>query len=86
MPGAPRRYRRPRWLHVIGPMTLTLSVTACGIEPYRAPDAREEGPGRGLFTGSPGEWVIYREIGVEDEKFGANQSADSEPANPQSQE
>ena len=41
-----------------------LLVTGCaGIEPYEARDYREEGPEQGLFTGSQGEWVIYRKEG-----------------------
>jgi len=37
-----------------------LSVIAgcAGIQPYHAPNHREEGPAKGLFTGSQGQWVI----------------------------
>ena len=37
-----------------------LSVIAgcAGIQPYSPPNHREEGPAKGLFTGSQGEWVI----------------------------
>jgi len=29
-----------------------------GIEPYEPRNDREEGPEKGIFTGSQGEWVI----------------------------
>jgi len=46
----------------IGPLLSALLVVGCsGIKPYQPRDYREEGPERGLFTGSQGEWVIYRE-------------------------
>jgi hypothetical protein len=41
-------------------LSLALVITACGMTPYHNPNHREEGPERGLFTGSSGEWVIYR--------------------------
>ena len=31
-----------------------------GIEPYEPRNNREEGPEKGIFTGSEGEWVIFR--------------------------
>ena len=37
-----------------------LSVAGCGMEPYEPRNAREEGPERGLLTGSDGEFVIFR--------------------------
>ncbi len=39
---------------------LVFAMTACGMIPYHNPNHREEGAGRGLLTGSSGEWVIYR--------------------------
>lgn len=89
MHGTPRRGKARHWLHVGGPMLLTLSLTACGIEPYRNPDLREEGPARGLFTGPRGEWVIYRKIDTESEGFGSDQdpkAAESEYVNSRSKE
>ena len=38
-----------------------LVISGCaGIEPYEPRNNREEGPERGLFTGSEGEFVIFR--------------------------
>jgi hypothetical protein len=41
-------------------LLLIMAVMAgcTGIEPYEPRDNREEGPEKGLFTGSQGEWVI----------------------------
>ena len=36
-----------------------LVIAGCSeIKPYNPPNHREEGPGKGLFTGSQGAWVI----------------------------
>ena len=46
---------------LIGLLLVTLLVAGCaGMKPYKPHDYREEGPKRGLFTGSEGEFVIYR--------------------------
>jgi hypothetical protein len=48
--------RKALW---IGPLLVALMVAGCAcIKPYEPRDYREEGPERGLFTGSKGEWVI----------------------------
>jgi hypothetical protein len=40
-------------------LLVVLLVGGCaGIKPYEPRDDREEGPKKGLFTGSQGEWVI----------------------------
>ena len=40
-----------------------LLVSGCaGIEPYEPRNDREEGPKKGLFTGSEGEFVIFRKV------------------------
>jgi hypothetical protein len=50
--------RKALW---IGPLLVALLVIGCaGIEPYEPRDNREEGPEKGLFTGSEGEFVIFR--------------------------
>lgn len=42
---------------------VTLLVTGCaGLEPYKARDYREDGPERGIFTGSEGEFIIYQKV------------------------
>ena len=47
----------------IGPLLVALLVTGCaGIKPYEPRDNREEGMEKGLFTGSEGEFVIYRKV------------------------
>lgn len=47
-----------------------LVVSGCsGIEPLELTNTREEGPEKGLFSGSDGEFVILRRT---DEDFAAN--------------
>ena len=46
---------------VIGLVLAVLLTAGCaGIKPYEPRDYREEGMEKGLFTGSEGEFVIYR--------------------------
>ena len=51
--------RKALW---IGALLLALLVLAgcSGIKPYEPRNNREEGPESGLFTGSEGEFVIFR--------------------------
>ena len=50
--------RKTLW---IGPLLMALLVCGCaGIEPYAPRDHREEGPQKGLFSGSEGEFVLFR--------------------------
>ena len=50
--------RRALW---IGLLLVALLLAGCaGIKPYEPRDYREEGMEKGLFTGSEGEFVIYR--------------------------
>ena len=45
----------------VGPVLATLLVSGCaGLKPYESRDYREEGPKQGLFSGSEGEFVIFR--------------------------
>ena len=57
--GISRTHRRKAlW---IGFLLVALLVTGCaGIKPYEPRDNREEGMEKGLFTGSEGEFVIFR--------------------------
>ena len=59
--GISRTHRRKvLW---IGPLLVALLVAGCaGIKPYEPRDNREEGMEKGLFTGSEGEFVIYRKV------------------------
>ncbi len=50
--------RKALW---VGPLLVALLVSGCaGIKPFEPRNYREEGPERGLFTGSAGEFVIFR--------------------------
>ena len=50
--------RKTLW---IGALLVALLVAGCaGIKPYEPRDNREEGMEKGLFTGSEGEFVIFR--------------------------
>ena len=51
--------RKTLW---IGALLVTLLIIAgcAGIEPYEPRNNREEGQEKGLFTGSEGEFVIFR--------------------------
>jgi hypothetical protein len=39
-------------------LLVVLTAGCAGMEPYEPRNNREEGPEKGLFTGSQGEWVI----------------------------
>ena len=58
--GISRTHRRKvLWIGVL--LVASLLITGCaGIEPYEPRDHREEGPEKGLFTESQGEFVIFR--------------------------
>ena len=57
--GISKTHRRKALL--ISLLLLILLVAGCaGIEPYEPRNNREEGPQKGLFSGSEGEFVIYR--------------------------
>ena len=72
--------RKALW---IGLLLVALLVSGCaGIKPFEPRDYREEGPEKGLFTGSKGEFVIFRkadepETGSEADKK-SDESADGE--------
>jgi hypothetical protein len=69
--------RKIRWTAVL--LSIVVVMAGCaGIEPYEPRNNREEGPEKGLFTGSQGEWVILgpkaAETGAEEKKNGAQES------------
>ena len=49
--------RKALW---IGPLLVLLVAGCAGIKPYEPRNNREEGMEKGLFTGSEGEFVIFR--------------------------
>ena len=85
------RHRRNA-LWIVALLAALLVMVGCaGIQPYEARNHREEGPQKGLFTGSQGEWVILGpkvpETGGEEEKNGGQESETKrqekkDPANP----
>ena len=71
-------FRTPRrkalW---ISPLLVALLVAGCaGIKPYEPRDDREEGTEKGLFTGSEGEFVIYRKANEPETGSEAGKKAD----------
>ena len=55
------RTHRRKVLWIVALLVVLLVVAGCaGIKPYEPRDNREEGPEKGLFTGSEGEFVIFR--------------------------
>ena len=51
--------RKLLWIGVS--LVALLVIFGCaGIQPYEPRDNREEGPEKGIFTGSEGEFVIFR--------------------------
>ena len=50
---------RGKALWIAASLAALLVIAGCaGIETYESRNNREEGPEKGLFTGSQGEWVI----------------------------
>ena len=51
--------RKVRWIVVL--LLIVFILAGCaGIKPYEPRNNREEGPEKGLFTGSEGEFVIFK--------------------------
>jgi hypothetical protein len=74
--------RKALW---IGLLTATMLVTGCaGITPYEPRDHREEGPEKGLFTGSEGEWVIFRKADEPESDDQAGKGSDETADDPES--
>lgn len=75
-----KKLRKTLWAGVL--LSAFVVAGCAGIEPYEPRNDREEGPERGLFSGSEGEFVIYRradkpETGSEAAKI-SDESADGE--------
>jgi hypothetical protein len=76
--GIYNEHRRKVWWTAVLLLIVVVMAGCAGIKPYEAPNHREEGPAKGLFTGSQGEWVIVGpkapETGGEEKKNGAQES------------
>jgi hypothetical protein len=56
-------------------LAMLLLIAGCSeIKPFHPPNHREEGPAKGLFTGSQGEWVI---LGPKAQQKGEEQKKDA---------
>lgn len=52
---------KPKALWIVALLVALLLLVGCaGMEPYEPPDHQGEGPEKGLFTGSEGEFVILQ--------------------------
>jgi hypothetical protein len=72
--------RKALW---IVPLLVALLAGCAGIEPYEPHDYRREGPKRGLFTGSEGEFVIYRRADRPETVSETGKGSDETPAGEQ---
>jgi hypothetical protein len=69
--------RKSLW---IGLLLVALLVSGCAdIKPCEPLDDREEGPGKGLFTGSQGEWVILGPKAPQKDKEEKNKGGGRKP-------
>jgi hypothetical protein len=74
------------WWAAVLLLIVVVMAGCAGIKPYEPRNNREEGPEEGLFTGSEGEWVIFRkadepEKDSEDKKSSDETEADDAEAN-----
>ena len=80
--------RKALW--IVSLLVVLLVAGCAGIKPYEPLDNREEGPKKGLFTGSEGEWVIFRkadELKTESEaEKSSDETADDEQQKMDSEE
>ena len=61
-------------------LIFVLMIGCGGIQPYEPRNHREEGPEKGLFTGSEGEWVILRVQEPQQSDSSENKSPDEKEA------
>jgi hypothetical protein len=67
--------RKVRWTAVF--LLIVIVMGGCaGITPYEPRNNREEGPQKGLFTGSEGEFVILRKADEQKRDSKDQKSAD----------
>jgi hypothetical protein len=75
------RKSRQKVLWIVALLVVLLFVSGCGgIKPYEPRNNREEGPQKGLFTGSQGEFVIMRKA-EEPQKGSEDKQSPNEPEN-----
>jgi hypothetical protein len=68
----------------IGLLLAALLVSGCaGIKPYEPRNDREEGPQKGLFTGSEGEFVIFRKADEPESDDQAGKGSDETADDPE---
>jgi len=71
-----------RWAAVL--LLIVVVMAGCaGIKPYEPRNNREEGPEKGLFTGSEGEWVIFRKTDEPEKDSEDNKSPDEAENEPE---
>jgi hypothetical protein len=71
--------RKIRWTAILL-LTVVVMAGCAGIQPYEPRNNREEGPEKGLFTGSQGEWVILRAQETQQSDSSENTSPDEKEA------
>ena len=70
--------RKALWIGLL--LVALLVIAGCaGIEPYEPRDNREEGQEKGLFTGSEGEFVIFRKADEPETGSEASKKSDETP-------
>ena len=69
-------HSRKVWWTLVLLLIVVVMAGCAGIQPYDPPNNREEGPEKGLFTGSQGEWVI---VGPKAPQAGAEENNNAAP-------
>jgi hypothetical protein len=70
------QHSRKVWWTAVLLLIVVVMAGCAGIKPYDPPNHREEGPEKGLFTGSQGEWVI---LGPKASQTGAEENKNDAP-------